>query len=774
MGVGHGNVKTKRKHRSYVGCLLTVSMVLLFLGSHMGASSQIAYGGTPYGYALKSASAIPFLSMPFVDNEAMIARDAYSWDKSGPYIFGEKTRVNLGLDNSGVWRTMENGDRIWNLGIRSSGAYSINLIFSEYILPEGARLFIYNEDKRDYLGAFDHRNNKSHGKLATSLIKGEAVIIEYYEPKSVEGLGRLRVGSVTHAYRDVYNKAKSLIPGFGAADPCTINIHCPQGDDWQDESRSAIMLMVNGSGFCSATLVNNSSNDGTPYVLTADHCIGNGDGSNYVTLFNYESPVCENSYPDIDQTVSGTLIRARNKASDFALLEMSEAPPAGYNALYSGWTRSTSPPARYICIGFPSGDIKKWSEEVHRGREFGYWRTSPKLNSGQTEYGSSGSGVWDQNGRLVGQLYGGSGWCDDVNLINYWGRFDRSWEGGGSDSTGLKEWLDPGDTDTIYIDHFDPNASSDPEITFQLNMSYEENLFEGGAVRLHFKEPESWVAMADTSGDGIYTSTLNLNPGSEVKYFFSYQSSGDTGGDLVDERVILMGSECADEDGYRTLSVETRNQTLPAVLFASCLVSPELPRISFQVDMNEVEDLYEGGGVWISFGNWENWWVMRDDDGDGIYSATGLLEPGSQIKYFFGYQTGPNDNSDYTGEKQLLKGLECANAVGFRLLTVPEGDFSLPPVVYGTCREVNTRVLDLPAVEAASIYYDAINDQVLISKASEVEHVEIFSIKGQSLSETDANRQESIRINVHSLKKGVFIVRLRMVDNSIQGVKFLK
>jgi hypothetical protein len=165
---------------------------------------------------------------------------------------------------------------------------------------------------------------------------------------------------------------------------------------------------------------------------------------------------------------------------------------------------------------------------------------------------------------------------------------------------------------------------------------------------------------------------------------------------------------------------------------------------------------------------------MRDDDGDGIYTATGLLEAGSNIKYFFGYQTGPNDNSDYTGEKQQLRGLECANAAGFRLLTVPEGDLALPLVVYGTCSGGTTSVFDLPDVVPALLFYDAINDQLLISNASEVKHVEVFSITGQQLIHMDVNRQEIIQISANLLKKGVFVVRLRLANERIQGMKFLK
>jgi len=749
-------------------------LLMLFVVTPIVAWGQIAHGDVPRGYALKSSLVIPFVTMPKLDNKALIARDAYSWDKQGPYRFGENITVDLGPDNSGVWTNLANGDRVWNLGIRSAGAFSLNLIFSEYKLPPGARLFIYNEDKSNYIGSFDHRNNKSHGKLATIPVKGEAIVIEYFEPQSHRGIGRLRVGRVTHAYRDLYAEPKSLIPGFGAADPCTINTHCPQGDDWQDESRSALMLMVNGSGLCSATLVNNSSKDGTPYVLTAHHCLGDMDGSTFVSLFNYESPVCDNSYPRIDQSVSGMVIRAKNKASDFALLEMSEAPPASYNVLYSGWTRSKDRPERYISIGHPSGDIKKWSEERPRGREYNYWWSSPKLNSGQTEYGSSGSGVWDQNGRLVGQLYGGSGWCDDVDLINYWGRFDRSWEGDGSDTTRLKKWLDPAGTDTLYIDHFDPNASMHPVITFQLNILHVEDMHEGGAVRLHLKGKTSPVAMADSSGDGVFTTTLEFDPGIQLAYAFSYQNGPDSITEYIYEQKSLIGIECADEEGYRILNIESRNQTLPAVLFASCLTSPKLPEITFHVDLSKVSDRYEGGGVWVSFGKWDSWWVMRDYEGDGIYTATGLLEPGSQIKYFFGYQTGPNDNTDYTGERSLLRGLDCATTTGFRLLTVPDSALTLPALYYGTCQRITTFAPEAGEAERARVVYDATVDQIRIINAAEVEVVELFSITGQKLVSIRAHRQGRIDIQTNSLPKGVYVVRLKMRANKMQGVKFLK
>jgi len=274
--------------------------------------AQISQGGMPFAYSqkFKSSNTIPVVTLPYKDNLVLQSLDNYKPDKSGPFNFGKTTEVGLGLDNSGEWQTLPNGDRLWNLGIRSQGAYSINLVFNEYKVPAGASVFIYNRDKTDYIGAFDHTNNKPHGKLATTLVRGDQIIIEYYEPKEVQGIGKLTIGSVIHAYKDVYKKSGKTLDGYGYADECTININCSQGDEWQIQSRAVVMLLVNDestSGFCSGTLINNVSNDGTSFILTAQHCIGDRDVSTTVSLFNYESPVCSNAYPNVDNTISGSI-----------------------------------------------------------------------------------------------------------------------------------------------------------------------------------------------------------------------------------------------------------------------------------------------------------------------------------------------------------------------------------------------------------------------------------------------------------------------------------
>ena len=65
---------------------------------------------------------------------------------------------------------------------------------------------------------------------------------------------------------------------------------------------------------------------------------------------------------------------------------------------------------------------------------------------GTTESGSSGSPLFDENGRIIGQLYAGQSACNGLeNNGDYdiYGRFGISWNYGTTQQARLKEWLDP-------------------------------------------------------------------------------------------------------------------------------------------------------------------------------------------------------------------------------------------------------------------------------------------------------------------------------------------
>jgi len=431
-----------------------LAATLLLAAPFAQVQAQISEGGRPASYknnAVKPYDQVPTVNMPAFDKEAMMAEDAINNEyKVGPWRFGNNFAVNLNLQNSGVWEELGNGDRIWRVSIASKNAIAMSIEFSEYNLPVGATVFMYSGDRSEVLGGWTNANMKPYGGLPTDLIGGGKIIVEYFEPAAVRGDGALTIGRVTHAYRDImeYTDVLADEKGLGDSGSCNNNVICPVGDNWRCEIKSVVIITVNGNGACTGTMLNNVPEDGTPLFLTANHCLGNP--STWVYRFNWDSPSCnQNQNGPTNQTVSSGTLLASSAGSDVALVELSSVPPTNYDVYYTGWDASGATPTNQVAIHHPSGDVKKISfdDQAASQATFGgaqCWNIS-NWEDGTTEPGSSGSGLWDQNHRLIGQLYGGSASCSSIS-DDYYGRLDVSW------NAGLSAHLDPGNTGTMVID----------------------------------------------------------------------------------------------------------------------------------------------------------------------------------------------------------------------------------------------------------------------------------------------------------------------------------
>ena len=242
-----------------------LSLILCILISLHGFS-QISHGGNPVSFN-KNLSTAPIHITPTLNLQSYIEEDKITdTHKDIAWRFGIEQFVNLNLNNSGVWTTLSNGDRIWRLTIQSPNAKTTNLNYSNFNLPIGATFFVYTKNER--LGSFTNENNKANGHFSTSLLKSDYSTLEYYEPAAVQGQGTIEILSIIHGYRDLFNHAKS----FGSSGACNVNAICDTAF-WGNEIRSAVMLLTSSnSRICSAALINNVLQDGTPYVLTAKHC----------------------------------------------------------------------------------------------------------------------------------------------------------------------------------------------------------------------------------------------------------------------------------------------------------------------------------------------------------------------------------------------------------------------------------------------------------------------------------------------------------------------
>mgnify|MGYP001485584599 CR=1 FL=1 len=443
---------------------LLYALLLTVLAWH-AAEAQINIGGTPYSFDKAFLTQrVPVETMQALNKTAIEREDEADEEAGRPPRFGYPLDAGFTLDNSGVWQTLPNGDRLWRLSIHCPGARSINLLYDAFWLPDGATLYIYNADRSHVIGGFTSRNNNSpRGNsigYATSLVYGEMITLEYYEPQEVDFPGEISIAKVVHGYRYIKLPDEKL---FEDSDSCMVNINCPEGNDWQLEKTSVAMIVVGGSRVCTGALLNNTMVDFTPYFLTANHCLSAGQdavtspgAATWSFFWNYESPGCTNPLTEPGwQSTIGAILVANNDDSDFALFRLTEDPwlDAGLGLLYNGWDTADPPAGQSTGIHHPRGDVKKISIDNSAADNHGGWiswtdgtTTAPNTHwevewdTGGTQPGSSGSPLYDANHRVIGQLHGGNGTCDDAT--SYYGRLSTSW-GGDNAQRRLNDWLAP-------------------------------------------------------------------------------------------------------------------------------------------------------------------------------------------------------------------------------------------------------------------------------------------------------------------------------------------
>ena len=440
----------------------TILSLLLLLGTAL--SPVTGQPALPYSFRHAVSRQVPTDTMPAIQAESLLALES-GGDKRGEFSFGVEIPVTLNNLNAGLWETLPNGDRLWRLGLRSEQARTLNLLFDRFYLPEGATLHLYTADSSYLLGAYTHRHTLPEQRFATTLLPGDHLFLDYYEPASVRGQGAIHLSTVVHGCKEFYFTAGK----HGSSGSCNIDIRCKEGDGYRQAQRAVCMILNGSKILCSGTLVNNTAQDRTPYVLTAYHCLNTAEAANLVFIFQHEADQCQGSSYQEGFSITGSTVVAKNYDSDFALLQLSQTPPVHYHVYYAGWNRMDTAAGAAAGIHHPSGDVKKISlcqqrllESDNNGESFGttHWKV-PRWQKGTTEGGSSGCGLFNRQQQVIGQLDGGTASCFYQEGYDVFGKLAYSWE---SDSIPyarqrLKDWLDPLQTGAIALNGLDPDSS---------------------------------------------------------------------------------------------------------------------------------------------------------------------------------------------------------------------------------------------------------------------------------------------------------------------------
>ena len=459
-------------------------ITLLGLLTVSSAFSQISHGGVPYFLQpsiLRATYSASFVEMPSFDLDSLLREDAVNnVNMRSSYRFAHKFYTDININN-GLKTVLPDGTTVKQIGIHSAGAYSINLLLRDFEIPPGGKLFIYSSDHSDVVGSFDYRNNSHDKILPVQPVAGESIIVEYSEPADVPFAGSFTIAEVNHDYRDIFKRE----PGTDNSNYiCMPDVFCEDVDT--EIIRSTVLLIINGNTLCSGSLINNTSGEEKPYLLTAVHCFVDDHNKEFpvdmehyinragtiIAFFNYNRPVCDTNIKmkgSEEMSLAGAYPLAVVTRKDIALFEFFYSPPDYYNAYYAGWNcDSTGSSTKYTNLHHPAGAVKKYgvtNGNIHitslpppDGNILdanSFWEI-PFWTTGSTAGGSSGSPLFDENNLIIGGLTGGFSMCQGMNPNgekDYFFSLSKAWNQ-------LKTYLDPKNTGVTHYSGMDPNFTN--------------------------------------------------------------------------------------------------------------------------------------------------------------------------------------------------------------------------------------------------------------------------------------------------------------------------
>jgi hypothetical protein len=523
--------------------------ILLVLAAVVPAQARQGFPPASFAQPVQMLRSVDMVVLPAVDIAALQAEDekALVEGPGGPARFAAAIPVDLDATRDGSWETLPDGSRIWRLRVVSPGAFSLNFGFSRFRLPDGATVHFYpvtsvpvqaggtprGQDgpidparaasadaavaaASAWDGPYESADASPDGQFWTAVVPGDDAMVELWVPAEAAFEPELVISQVGHDYRGFASLARALLAPGEKQGNCNNDVICPVGDPWRNEIRSVAVYTLSGSFVCTGTLVNSHDPDHPPYFLTAFHCgISASNDESMVVYWNFESPICGDlNGGSLAQHQTGAELKAKYSVSDFCLVRLAFVPDPAFNVYSAGWdAREATMPVAAVCIHHPGCDEKAISFcntpitlatylfEPTPG-DGTHWCVH-KWDDGTTERGSSGSGLWNPDHRLVGQLHGGTASCTSITS-DYFGRLSHSWEGGGLAASQLKAWLDPAATNVLFVDGRNWDGRS--TLPGDANRDSTLNMQDLVAIANHILEAQAIVGQgfinADRNSDG--------------------------------------------------------------------------------------------------------------------------------------------------------------------------------------------------------------------------------------------------------------------------------
>jgi hypothetical protein len=334
------------------------------------------------------------------------------------------------------------GGLVWGTHVQVANAYRLRLHLTDVHLPAGTSMLV-SAGGGWAPHAFGLELLAPDGELWTPTVKSDSLLFEVHVPAGAAA--SFRVPEVMEIV-DLNTVAPSAA---GPGDPaCIVDSTCIGNGTFSKiaQYRHAMAQLtfadMGGEFLCSGSLLNDTKSDGTPYLLTANHCFADQPAaSSLEAVFDFFTATCNGAAPDETTlpTANGGTLLATNATSDFTFVLLSGVPAGRFSLGWNADTIGVPNGTALFRLSFPAPggipDPERFSQSaVNTGNSIPVCDQAPdarprpdylyaSVTNGGTIGGSSGSPALLANGQVVGQLTGGcafqghdpSDGCDRAN-----------------------------------------------------------------------------------------------------------------------------------------------------------------------------------------------------------------------------------------------------------------------------------------------------------------------------------------------------------------------
>jgi len=396
------------------------------------------------------------------------AADEFAQVNPGPKRVGIVRSLNAGplsLKSQFVKKeALPDGQNIWTFGIRSRGCFGMRLHFSDTDFGNGTALVYAREaDRVVARGPFTGKGPQRTGQFWTETLPGDTAYVEVRSGDEAQ----LAIDQIVHFDKDVTGSTSGSLQRVSllSAAPfaCHIDAMCQSVPESARDAVGQINFVRNGKSFvCSGTLLTDLDDETVmPYFLTANHCISTqAEVDSMEVVYLWQSSSCGGSLPamsSLPRSRGGTLLET-SEDNDRTLIRLNGGVLGGVTL--AGWTTAGLPDS-VIGIHHPAGSFKRVTfMHEHTLDAIVLTCLGPRppweyhyceVDDGMIEGGSSGSGLFNSRGQLMGQLYGQCCLgelgleCEDADCDNrekwraLYGEFEETFPA-------IRKWLEIGGT----------------------------------------------------------------------------------------------------------------------------------------------------------------------------------------------------------------------------------------------------------------------------------------------------------------------------------------